>query len=242
MISNLIQKSDLVRIVRSGLYWQLDHCADTIAEACRASGRKKRIRIILPSLTNADLAVRAKASGQAIEVVKKRLSEWHEALAAMALELQPQHRLELRVTASPHRYHAFFSEARGFVGIAWHYRASLATTSFEIRPSSEYQKWLLGNMVEDFDKLWDESGVYELGDNKKQVARIETRMDPILEDFGRAQARVIDALRYLKINFPTIDGNGASGKQIQDAFGTDESDANEKLLQMEDAGFIKKVA
>ena len=243
MIRELIERGQTIRIVRSGVYGVLGHSAEIIADACAPNKPAKDIRIILPSLTNTDVVARAEAAQQGGAEVLKRLALWHEALAQTAAEVPPPHHVELRTTEQPHRYHAVFSDSEGIVGIAWHHRAAMTTTSFDVSPTSRYRKWVLGNLIEDFDWLWGQSHVYKPGDNKKRLAMgiSPVKLDPVLRDFGKALPNVMRALRIIKRHFPGANGNGATKESLAVHLGSHPNDCNQRMLDMERAGLLYKL-
>ena len=59
MIADLYHRSSYVRVLRSGVFGVLGHCGDCIRDACKRAEERKEFRYILPSLTNADVRVRA---------------------------------------------------------------------------------------------------------------------------------------------------------------------------------------
>lgn len=243
MVDDLFRRSSMIYILRSGVYATLGHCADSILEACRNSDHRKEFRIIFPSLTNPDIAARARAAGKHPDEVLARLADWHERLAQTALDIGPKHLLELRTTEEPHRYHGIFSDAEGCAGFALQRRASLATTSIVIGPSTEDGKWFLSLLIEDFEAYFEKCQPYELGDNKKRISRGGARvsMHPILLGFGRAIPGVIAALKFVKRGFPDANGNGATGDKLAAHTGADASDANRRLLDMERAGMLYRL-
>jgi hypothetical protein len=242
-IADLYQRSSRIMGIRSAVSQSINHCADIIREVCKNSADRKEFRFILPSVNNPDIAVRAKAAGINPEDVVIRLVDWQEILAKTALDIKPNHSLELRTTLLPHRYNAIFSESGGFAGFAWHCKASLATTSFDIREESGFRKWFLGNLIEDFEFLWELSEPYELGDNKR-ILRTVAAADPIHEvllEFGKARGAVINALRYIKRAFPDANGNGVTKEHLSAFTDSDPADCGKRLYEMEKAGFLYKL-
>src|SRR5580658_4067877 len=244
MIRDLYRRNSHIRVIRSGVFGTLAHCADVIRELCTEQAEPKQFRIILPRLDNPDIDVRSKTAGRDPEDVRRRLTDWQEIFAKTALEIPKKHSLELRVTPYPHRYHALFSDSEGIAGIAFHTKASLTTTSLDIHQHSAWRKWLLGNLIEDFDAYWDMCDPYHLGDNKKLVPKQgrKTLMDEFVQLFGRARSKTVDVLRYVKHSFPDANGNGVTKELLKALIDEDASDCNKRLLEMEKAGLLYKLS
>jgi hypothetical protein len=244
LIANIVSNGSTIRILRSGVHGTLPHCEDVIRQACRKDIIAKEIKIILPSPANEDVVERAVSSGRNPQEVLIRLEDWLDRFAQASLDLAPKHRLEIRTTEKPHRYHAFFSEMEGIVGIAWHHKASLTTTSFDIGPASDCRKWVIGNLIDDFEWLWDRSRPYQKGDFKtlKEAGAVATQMNSILSDFGRGRIpKIVAALQFIGRAFPDAHGNGATKEHLATKFGGDANDWNKRLLEMEIAGFVRKL-
>jgi hypothetical protein len=240
VIRDLIRASECIQIIRSGVYFVVGHCAEEIEEACNASDRPKEIRIILPSIFNEDVAVRALEAGRSPAEVLAKLGDGQEKLAALAERLAPNHSLELRTTMEPHRYHTIFSESKGILGIPWHTKASLATSSFLL--GSEASS-LMSHLHEDFDAYFAKCTPYQAGDNernrkKKTVCAID---DKVLLEFGRTIPNVLKLLRYIVSAFPVADGSGVTNSHLLAQFGMEKSGGNKWLLEMEEAGMLRRI-
>jgi hypothetical protein len=159
----------------------------------------------------------------------------------LADKLQPNHSLELRTTMEPHRYHAIFTETQGILGPPWHTKASLTTSSFLIGPDASS---VISDLHEDFDVFYNKCRPYKLGDNERlrKEAPVRAIDDRVLLDFGRTVPWVLEALRYIVSSFPLADGSGATKDHLHDKFGTDKSDCNKRLLDMEMAGLLRRVS
>jgi hypothetical protein len=213
-----------------------------ILEACAKADAPKEFRIILPSLTNSDIVARAPAAGKNPDDVRARLADWHELYAKTALTLK-DHTLEIRTTEEPHRYHAIFGETEGIAGFAWHRKASLTTTSMPIAPAAEDYKWMLCNLIEDFDAYWETCHPYSVGDNKKRLTYggIKVSLNPIVMQYGRGKPSMFTILKAVE-NFPDSVGNGATADQICALTGIHATDANKKMIELERDGLLRKPA
>jgi hypothetical protein len=238
----LFMAAEHVCIVRSGVYAELEHCADVIEEVCRTSATPKRFCIVLPSILNPDLVTRATEAGRRPEDVLANLGAWHEVLARLAARLMPRHLIEVRTTMEPHRYHAIFSETQAVLGIPWHTEASITTSSFVIGPNASE---VISKLHKDFEVFFERCTPYELGDDerlrKQKLARVID--DEILWRFSKKAAReVIEMLHYIAHSFPLVDGSGVTKAHlIEKKWYKDESSASHRLSEMEHAGLLYRV-
>jgi hypothetical protein len=211
-----------------------------IQEVCDAADRRKEFRIIFPSIFNNDLVTRAREAGRNPDEVVTTLSDWYETLAKLAQTLAPRHFLELRTTMEPHRYHAIFTESQCIFGIPWHRKASLTTSSY---CAGEDTPAVISEFHEDFAKFYSTCEVYKPGDNAKSREKAAPRKveEPFLLKFGRTLPWVIQVLQYIGSSFPDANGNGATKHHLQAKFNMDESLANKRLLEMEEAGLVRRL-
>jgi hypothetical protein len=239
LIRELMTESHSLKIVRSGVYFALGDCGDVIEEVCAASDQRKEIRIVLPSILNKDVVVRACEAGRSPEEVLARLGEWQERFAKISERVAPRHSLQLRTTMEPHRYHAIFSESRGIVGIPWHTKASLTTSSFFLERDASS---MILNLHEDFDVFFDKCTPYKAGDNER--LRLEKTPpvidDPVLLRFGRGLPNILEALKFIVSAYPTVNGNGATKSSVHARLGGDASTWNKRLKEMEHAGLLRR--
>ncbi len=242
VIRQLLTQGDYIRIIRSGVNAELEHCAPVIEEVCRNSPRPKQIRIVLPSILNTDLVVRAREAERCPEEVLAKLAAWHETLARLSKRLAPKHILEVRTTLDPHRYHAIFSESQAIFGLPWHSEASLTTSSFIA--SGEVAAGVISLLHKDFEVFFRKCVPYALGDNQHiEKATAARKIDEeVLHRFGKKLPKVFEILQYIVSSFPVAGGGGATNRHIFEKFGIEKSDANKWLLQMERAGLLIRAA
>jgi hypothetical protein len=241
VVRQLIRDGEVIRIIRSGVYAELEHCADVIEEECKASTTPKQILIVLPSILNKDLIVRAREAQRAPEEVLANLTLWQETLGKLAIRLAPRHKLEVRTTLEPHRYHAIFSERKAIFGIPWHSEASLATSSFTVGGDATD---VIAKLHNDFDTFFRECKPYHVGDNdrlRKEKAVLEID-DEILLEFGKHVGDVLEELKWIARTFPFVDGTGVTKDRMYEKFGKDKNDWNKRLLDMEDAGLLRRAS
>jgi hypothetical protein len=171
-----------------------------IEEECKAALRPKHICIVLPSILNRDLVVRAREAERDPEEVLANMADWQEQLARLQQRLEPRHKLEVRTTLEPHRYHAIFSESEAIFGLPWHSEATLNTSSFFVRCDTT---GLLAMLHKDFEVFFRKCTPYQIGDNarlrKENAAR--TIDEEVLHTFGRRLPQVLRILEYI-VSFP----------------------------------------
>ena len=239
LILELMQMSDFIHFTRSGVNLVPGSCADLIEQACAGAVRKKVIRGVLPNILNGDIVVRAREAGRSPDEVRANLSQWQETLAQLAETLAPHHILELRTTMEPHRYHSIFSEKGAILGIPWHAKASLATSSFLIGRAASN---VISNLHEDFESFYAKCKPYALGDNERIRNAPPARDidDEVLLSFGKNLPWYLEALRYIARSFPLADKSGVTKAHLRVKFDLDESTCNKRLLEMEYAGLLRR--
>jgi hypothetical protein len=231
---------DYIGVIRSGVNAHMESCADLFEEVCKLSERPKVIRIVMPSVLNLDVIARAHEAGRCAQTVLKNLALWQETLAKLAIKLAPPHMLDLRTTLEPHRYHAIFTEKAAVIGVPWHSEASITTSSFVIGQDSAS---VIAKLHKDFEVFFARCTPYKLGDAERLRKETAAKQidDPILLSFGKSQQHVLEILLYVARAFPRTDGCGVTNADLHAKFGTDEADANRRLLEMEDAGMLKRI-